>query len=112
MQFYADENFPFFVVAELRNLGHDVLTAFEDGRANQRIPDEKVLQRVAELGRAVLTINRRDFRKLHESDEHHAGIFICTLDSDFAGQAKRIAEKTSEIETANGRLIRIYRPSQ
>ncbi len=34
MQFYADENFPLDVVIELQRLGNDVLTAFEDGRAN------------------------------------------------------------------------------
>lgn len=33
MRFYADENFPLDVVAELRNLGHDCLTALEDERA-------------------------------------------------------------------------------
>ncbi len=112
MQFYADENFPLFVVAELRNLGHDVLTAFEDGKANQKIPDEEILQRATELGRAVLTINRKDFKKLHESDNNHAGIFICTFDSDFIGQAKRIAEKIDEIEGAKGQLIRVYRPDK
>ncbi len=31
MRFYADENFPMDVVTELRRLGHDVLTALEDG---------------------------------------------------------------------------------
>lgn len=31
MQFYADENFPIAAALELRRLGHDVLTAFEDG---------------------------------------------------------------------------------
>jgi hypothetical protein len=35
MILYADENFPLRVVEELRRLGHDVLTASEDGRANQ-----------------------------------------------------------------------------
>jgi hypothetical protein len=43
MLFYADENFPLDTVVELRRLGHDVLTALEDERANQKIPDEKVL---------------------------------------------------------------------
>ncbi|MGI8639273.1 MAG: DUF5615 family PIN-like protein [Pyrinomonadaceae bacterium] len=111
MRFYADENFPFYTVAELRNLGHDVLTAFEDGKANQKISDEEVLQRASELGRAVLTINRKDFRKLHETDSSHAGIFICTFDADFTGQARRIAEKTDEIKSAKGQLIRVYRSS-
>jgi Domain of unknown function (DUF5615) len=32
---YADEDFPLPVVVDLRNLGHDVLTAHEAGQANQ-----------------------------------------------------------------------------
>jgi len=32
---YANENFPFPVVQELRRLGHDVLTVMADGRAFQ-----------------------------------------------------------------------------
>ena len=112
MQFYADENIPLFVITELRNLGHDVLTVFEDGKANQKVPDEEILQRAAELGRVVLTLNRRDFKKLHSADNSHAGIFICTFDSDFFGQAVRIAKKAVEIKTANGQLIRIYRPDK
>ncbi len=67
MLFYADENFPLAVVVELRGLKHDVLTAFEDDRANRKIPDDKVLKRAAELGRAVLTINRRDFKTFTKS---------------------------------------------
>jgi uncharacterized protein DUF5615 len=31
MALYADENFPLRVVEELRRLGHDVITTFEDG---------------------------------------------------------------------------------
>ncbi len=34
-QLYADENSPLPVVEELRRLGHDVLTMYEDGKANQ-----------------------------------------------------------------------------
>lgn len=90
MLFYADENFPFAIVAELRNLGHDCLTALEDERANQKIADAKVLERAAELGRAVLTINRIDFKRLHHENSSHAGIVICTFDTDFIGQASRI----------------------
>lgn len=85
MRFYADENFPLDVVSELRNLGHNCLTALEDERANQKIPDEKVLERAAELDRAVLTINRIDFKRLHNAGNNHAGIIICTFDADFNG---------------------------
>lgn len=45
MEFYADENFPLRTVKELRLLGFDVLTAFEGGKANQAISDEKVIAR-------------------------------------------------------------------
>lgn len=107
---YADENFPLPVVEELRRLGHDVLTAFEDGRANQRVADDAVLRRATQLGRAVLTTNRRHFVKLHlESGEHH-GIIACTFDPDFAGQAKRIHEDMQSRPYLDGQLIRINRP--
>jgi hypothetical protein len=56
--FYADENFPAQGVEALRGLGHDVLTALDAGQANQRIPDEAVLQFATQAGRAVLTLNR------------------------------------------------------
>lgn len=36
---YANENFPFPVVAELRRLGHDVLTTLDAGNAGKALPD-------------------------------------------------------------------------
>jgi hypothetical protein len=111
MKFYSDENFPLESVEELRNLVHDCLTAFEDERANQKIPDEKVLERAAELGRAVLTINRIDFKRIHNSNAEHAGIVICTFDADFAGQANRIDAACKNFEEIKGQLVRVYRPS-
>jgi hypothetical protein len=39
---YSNENFPQPVVDELRRLGHDVVTRFEAGKANQGIADEDV----------------------------------------------------------------------
>ena len=63
--FYADENFPSPTVEALRRFGHDVLTTHEAGQANQRIRDVAVLEFATESGRAVLTLNRRDFVSLH-----------------------------------------------
>lgn len=48
-RFYADENFPLPVVLALRQLGHDVLTIQEDGKANLRLPDEDVLSAACEV---------------------------------------------------------------
>ena len=44
VRLYANENFPFAVVEELRRLGHDVITIQETGKAGQRTRDDEVLQ--------------------------------------------------------------------
>ena len=110
MALYADENFPLRVVEELRQLGHDVLTAFEDGRANQSVTDQELLTRATELDRAVLTLNRLDFKRLHLQITNHAGIVICTEDPDRVGQAQRIAASIDRAGDLKGQLIRVYRP--
>ena len=79
MQLYADEDFPLGVVQELRRLGHDVLTAQEDGR--RATPDPDLLARAHALGRAVLTHNRRDYERLHRQGAAHSGILSATQDS-------------------------------
>ncbi len=110
MRFYADENFPRPVVAELRRLGHDVLTAFEDGRANKRISDEAVLNRARRLSRILLTNNRVDFRRLHTAGHDHAGIVLCTVDTNFRRQASRIHAGCESISEWDQRMINVYRP--
>ena len=112
MKIYADENFPFRTVVELRRLGHDVLTTLEDERANQAISDEDVLARAIELERVVLTLNRKDFKRLHKQNSNHTGIIICTEDADRSGQAIRISKRISKTENLDKQLVRIYRPNK
>lgn len=83
MRLYADENFPLAVTEALRTAGHDVLTAYDDGRANLAIPDENVLHRAMALSRILLTLNRQDFKRLHGMHPNHAGIVSCTYDPVF-----------------------------
>jgi hypothetical protein len=109
MALYADENFPLRVVEELRRLGHDVLTALEDGKANQSVTDGQLLERATQLDRAVVTLNRQDFKRLHREVPDHAGIIICTEDPDRAGQAQRISESIVSSGEIAGKLIRVYR---
>ena len=111
MRLYADENFSLAVTMALRALGHDVLTALEDGRANQAIPDEQVLARATELERALLTLNRRDFRRLHSERPRHAGIVSCTYDPDSAGQASRINGELGRHDSLMKRWIAVNRPA-
>ena len=110
---YANENFPKRVTNELRALGHDVLTSFDAGRANQKIPDELVLAFAHELGRAVITLNRLDFIRLHrDTGGSHSGIIVCTRDdADPAAFARRIHTAISEAGELAGQLVRVVRPS-
>jgi hypothetical protein len=88
MLLYADEDFFFPVVEELRRLGHDVVTASEDGHS--AAADPVILARAHTLGRIVLTFNRWDFEKLHRQGAAHSGIVSATQDKDHAGVAARI----------------------
>ena len=108
---YANENFPLPVVIELRKMGHDVLTTVEAGKANQAIPDEDVLEFARLQSRAVLTINRKHFVRIHDSKKPHAGIIACTVDLDFPGQAARINELLRAAGNISGKLIRVNRPA-
>jgi undecaprenyl pyrophosphate synthase len=99
------------VVEELRRLGHDVLTMYEDSTANQSIPDDEVLALATKKQRALVTTNRRHFIRLHRQSADHGGIIACTFDPDFIGQAQRIAEAIENVSNLTGQLIRVYRPS-
>jgi hypothetical protein len=108
--FYANENFPQPVVEELRRLGHDVLTVLETGKAGISWPDREVLEFATAQNRIVLTMNRRHFRKLHQTSQNHAGIVLCTVDLDYLGQAARIDEAVRQIGDCRGQLIAVNRP--
>lgn len=88
MLLYADEDFPHPAAAELRRLGHDVLTAQDDGHSQK--PDNPILARAHLLGRAVVTHNRRHFERLHRRGDDHSGIISATMDQDLNALAARI----------------------
>jgi hypothetical protein len=110
-RFYADEQFPFQVVELLRNLGHDVLTVQEARNANQRMPDDEVLAFAVGQERAILTINRIDFIRLHRRDDQHFGIVVCTNNRNWEQFAARVDEAVRAEESLRGKLIRVVRPS-
>lgn len=107
---YSNENFPRPVVEKLRALGHDVLTIQETGKADQALPDHKVLEFATAENRAVLTLNRRHFIRLHRESSQHAGIIVCTIDPDFSGQAERIHRAIAAASALPGQLLRVNRP--
>jgi hypothetical protein len=80
---YSNECFPIPIVLELRALGHDIATIQERGRSNEGTPDPYVLALAVSEGRAVLTMNRKDFRRLYRKNQDHAGIIVCRVNPDF-----------------------------
>ncbi len=110
LRIYSNENFPIEVVIGLRELGYDVLTTKDAGRSGQRIPDEAVLAFAIAEKRAVLTINRKDFKRLHQVTASHFGIVICTENLDVEDFITQIDTALGRLgEDISGLLIRVYR---
>jgi hypothetical protein len=107
MLLYADEDFFFPVVDELRKLGHDVLTARDDGHLSA--DDLVILTRAHALGRIVLTFNRRHFERLHHQGHAHSGILSAKQDRDHAALAARIDTKLTGVSPGRW-LLRVNRP--
>jgi hypothetical protein len=108
---YANENFPLPVVESLRRLGHDVLTVREAGKAERSILDVEVLLFAANEGRALLTLNRKHFVRLHQERRQHGGIIACTFDPDFERQAHSIHRALKGQTGMTNRLLRVNRPA-
>jgi predicted nuclease of predicted toxin-antitoxin system len=109
---YTNENIPLPVVEALRQRGHDVLTTYESGKANQAIPDSEVLAFATEQGRVLITFNRKHFIRLHAESADHAGIVVCTVDVDFEALAQRIHAALEAHEALSGQLLRINKPPE
>src|SRR5947208_10274105 len=104
---FADENFPLPIVQILRTLGHNVVTTQESGLQGK---DDPVLFTFASSQkRAVLTLDRFDYVKLHKKHAQHGGIVACTRDDDFAALAQRIHDAIELGPDLAGRLLRIYK---
>lgn len=95
----------------LRSHVHDVVTLAELGRAGQRVSDAEVLALGRTEQRVVLTLNRRDFFRLHREHPDHEGIIACTFDPDFEGQARRIHAALLAEGELRGNVMRVNRAS-
>jgi hypothetical protein len=93
-------------------MGHDVLIIQETGNADRSMNDESVLAYAFDQNRAVLTINRRHFIRLHQDQPEHAGIIVCSFDPDFQALAKRIDQAIQDQSAGlslKGKLLRVNR---
>ena len=109
---YANENFPRPVVLELRRLGYDILTSQEAGKANLKIPDDAVFIYAIAEQRIILTVNRKDFVRLHRENPEHFGIIVCTENPNIEVFAQCIDKILTENQgDCAGKLLRVYKPA-
>ena len=108
---YVDEDFPKQVVNHLRDLGHDMLTAFEAGEANLGFLDDRVMRYARKSGRIVLTHNWNHFERCHKDNPGHHGIIICTRDEDYEALAHRIHSVLATNHDLGRELIKVIRPN-
>ena len=107
LKLYTNENFPYAVVEQLRQLGYDVLTSLEAGQANQGISDEEVLAFATAQERMVVTLNRKDFIRLHHSTPRHSGIIVCRPDNDLVQLTKRVDREIQKHLPVTNKLVRV-----
>ena len=107
VRLYSNEGFPLPVVTILRSAGLDILTVQEAGYANKGIDDSEVLEFARCKGRAVLTLNRKHFIRLHQQDSNHHGIIVCTQDLDFLRQARNIERTLCTERSLLKKLVRV-----
>jgi predicted nuclease of predicted toxin-antitoxin system len=106
---YADEDFSYPIVEELRRLGHDVLTTQDAGQASRKTSDAEILAFAIARQRAVVTFNRRHFIRLHQQTSSHFGIVVCTRDNDVLALASRIDLAIQNLPMLQDQLVRVIR---
>jgi predicted nuclease of predicted toxin-antitoxin system len=110
-RFYLDENLPEYLVACLRDLGHDAVSTTQLGRKGQSDPEQLLLAK--QLDRVLITFNSDDFRMLHkawivwsrawETRQQHAGILILRQEQP-APRPEEIALIIDQIAGSAGKL--------
>lgn len=92
IKLYTDEDFNNLAVKVLKEMGYDIKTSQEEGKARQWLDDETQLAYAISQGRAILTHNHKDFQKLHKENQH-SGIISCTHNNNYKQLAQRIDEQ-------------------
>jgi Domain of unknown function (DUF5615) len=78
-------------------------------RTNQGIEDDAVLRYATDNDRCLITINRRDFMRLHRAVPIHGGIIVCTENRAYAAFARRIDLEISRVPALANQLLRVVR---
>ena len=105
----TDEQFPVRISDRLRKLGHDVVTvrAFDISTRGDGKSDEDVLDIARIEHRIVLTLNVKDFQRLHDVERrpaHHGIVGYVLSDDTPAVQAQLIDQRIRREDTPPAHL--------
>ena len=102
---YADEDTNRAIVDRLSSEGHNITTAQEAG--NEALSDQEQLAYAHENNVPIITHNRIDFIKLHQSGQEHSGIFSLTRNMTNEQAATRTHDAISNIPDMTNTHVRI-----
>jgi predicted nuclease of predicted toxin-antitoxin system len=100
MRLLLDENVSPSLVRALREDGNDVIHVRDRGWSGD--PDYLIWRRAVADSRTVVTINARDFRKLAEIEEIHAGLITFPSGEQPQGQLACIRRGIVAFEAVSG----------
>ena len=108
---FADAMMPIQIVHALRRLGYEVQTVQQfqgTSRPEVSLSDEAVLEAAIQFQATVITMNGKDFARIHCAAHHtHNGIIICNESADYEKRAKEIEEVLKASKPLTGKLISI-----
>ena len=114
VKLYSDEDVDPALAVRRRQDGYDVLSTYEAGRANQRIPDEDQLTYAVQQGRAILTFNVRDFPKLDKkwkaTGKRHYGIVVSPRINNLGELIRRVKWHPDTVSSARQENVLLWLP--
>jgi predicted nuclease of predicted toxin-antitoxin system len=108
----ADEQFPDRVTDRLRANGHDVARVrdFDVNKRGDGKSDIAVLDLAISQKRAIVTLNRKHFKALHDQNPVHFGIISCHRDDkEPEALGRRIDEQIRAIVDLVGQFITVVK---
>ena len=107
---FADENIPPRIVQGLQDYGVDIITTTDAQLDNRNTSDPEILTYATRVGRAVITFDRGDYKKLHQQSDAHAGIILLKQNMPLPMLIEKVAALALSQSDLKGKVHRVIQP--
>ena len=107
---FADENIPPRIVQGLQNHGVDIITTTDAQLDNRKTSDPDILAYASGVGRAVITFDRGDYKKLHQQSNAHSGIILLKQNMPLPMLIEKVAALALSQADLSGKVHRVIQP--